>query len=68
MSGISAILNLDGSPVPQSEVEAEVWNPDNIPDVVRFKHDHEYLEAFEERLHAAMKVRLRSRRVPCAIA
>jgi asparagine synthase (glutamine-hydrolysing) len=41
------------------------WNADNIPDV-RFKHDHEYVEAFEERLHAAVKARLRSRRAPCA--
>ena len=37
----------------------------NIPDV-RFKNDHEYVEAFEERLHAAVKARLRSRRAPCA--
>ena len=41
------------------------WNADNIPDV-RFKHDHEYVEAFEELLHAAVKARLRGRRVPCA--
>ena len=41
------------------------WNADNIPDV-RFKHDHEYVEAFEELLHAAVKARLRSRRAPCA--
>ena len=41
------------------------WNADNIPDV-RFKHDHEYVEAFEERLRAAVKVRLRSARAPCA--
>jgi asparagine synthase (glutamine-hydrolysing) len=41
------------------------WSADNIPDV-RFKHDHEYLEAFEELLHAAVKARLRSRRAPCA--
>jgi asparagine synthase (glutamine-hydrolysing) len=42
------------------------WNADNIPDV-RFKHDHEYVEAFEERFHAAVKARLRSRRAPCAM-
>jgi asparagine synthase (glutamine-hydrolysing) len=41
------------------------WNADNIPDV-RFKHDHEYVEAFEELLHAAVKATLRSRRTPCA--
>jgi asparagine synthase (glutamine-hydrolysing) len=45
--------------------KTQFWNPDNIPDV-RFKHDHEYVEAFEERLHAAVKVRLRSARAPCA--
>jgi hypothetical protein len=55
MSGISAILNLD------------VWSPDNIPNA-RLNHDHEYLEAFEKHLHAAVKARLRSRRLPCAIA
>jgi len=54
MSGISAILNLD------------VWSPDNIPDA-RLNHDHEYLEAFEKHLHAAVKG-LCSRRLPCAIA
>ena len=41
------------------------WNPENIPDV-RFKNDHEYVEAFQERLDAAVKARLRSRRAPCA--
>ena len=41
------------------------WNADNIPDV-RFKHDHEYLEAFKEVLHAAVKANLRSRRAPCS--
>jgi asparagine synthetase B (glutamine-hydrolysing) len=47
--------------------KAQFWSPDNIPDV-RFKHDHEYLEAFEEQLHAAVKMRFRSRCVPCATA
>jgi asparagine synthase (glutamine-hydrolysing) len=41
------------------------WNPENIGDV-RFKSDHEYVEAFQERLNAAVKVRLRSLRAPCA--
>jgi asparagine synthase (glutamine-hydrolysing) len=41
------------------------WNPENIADV-RFKSDSEYVEAFQEHLNAAVKARLRSRRVPCA--
>jgi asparagine synthase (glutamine-hydrolysing) len=41
------------------------WNPENIADV-RFKDDHEYVEAFQERLNAAVGANLRSRRVPCA--
>ena len=41
------------------------WDPENIGDV-RFKSDHEYVEAFQERLNAAVKVRLRSLRAPCA--
>ena len=45
--------------------KTQFWNPYDIPDI-RFKSDHEYVEAFEERLHAAVKVRLRSRRAPCA--
>jgi asparagine synthase (glutamine-hydrolysing) len=45
--------------------KAQFWNPEKIPDV-RFKSDHEYVEAFRERLHAAVKARLRSRRAPCA--
>ena len=43
----------------------QFWNPENIADV-RFKRDHDYVEAFQERLDAAVKARLRSRRVPCA--
>src|SRR5262249_13351427 len=43
----------------------QFWNPANIADV-RFKRDHDYVEAFQERLDAAVKARLRSRRVPCA--
>jgi asparagine synthase (glutamine-hydrolysing) len=41
------------------------WDPENIADI-RFKSDHEYVEAFQERLNAAVKVRLRSLRPPCA--
>ena len=58
-------------PGPSSECAAQAsrktqfWNPENIADV-RFKSDHEYVEAFAERLQAAVKVRLRSRRAPCA--
>lgn len=42
------------------------WNPENIADL-RFKSDQEYVEAFQERLDAAVKARLRSRRTPCAL-
>src|SRR5262245_59799696 len=38
--------------------KAQFWYPENIPDV-RFKSDHEYVEAFQEHLHAAVKARLR---------
>jgi asparagine synthase (glutamine-hydrolysing) len=41
------------------------WDPENIGDV-RFKSDHDYVEAFRERLKAAVKVSLRSLRIPCA--
>src|SRR6516225_900155 len=41
------------------------WDPEQIPEV-RFKSDQEYVEAFQERFNAAVKARLRSRRVPCA--
>jgi asparagine synthase (glutamine-hydrolysing) len=41
------------------------WDPENIRDV-RLKNDDEYVEAFQECLKAAVKVRLRSLRVPCA--
>jgi asparagine synthase (glutamine-hydrolysing) len=43
----------------------QFWNPENIADV-RFKHDNDYVEAFQERLAAAVRAQLRSRRVPCA--
>jgi asparagine synthase (glutamine-hydrolysing) len=41
------------------------WDPENIADV-RFKSDHEYVEAFQERLDGAVKAGLRSCRTPCA--
>jgi asparagine synthase (glutamine-hydrolysing) len=42
------------------------WDPENIPDV-RFKKDEDYVEAFQEHLDAAVRVRLRGRRPPCAM-
>jgi asparagine synthase (glutamine-hydrolysing) len=41
------------------------WDPANISDV-RFKGDDEYVQAFRERLDAAVRARLRSFRTPCA--
>jgi asparagine synthase (glutamine-hydrolysing) len=41
------------------------WDPENIGDI-RFKSDRDYVEAFQERLNAAVKARLRSLRAPCA--
>jgi asparagine synthase (glutamine-hydrolysing) len=43
----------------------QFWNPENIADV-RFKQDQDYVEAFQECFHAAVKAQLRSRRAPCA--
>ena len=45
--------------------KGQFWDPQNISDV-RFKSDHDYVEAFQERLDAAVKASLRSSRVPCA--
>ena len=45
--------------------KTKFWDPQNISDV-RFKTDHEYVEAFQELFHAAVKARLRSHRTPCA--
>jgi asparagine synthase (glutamine-hydrolysing) len=56
-----SIVRVRGSSI----TKAQFWNPENIPDV-RFKSDHEYVEAFQECFHAAVKARLRSRRAPCA--
>jgi asparagine synthase (glutamine-hydrolysing) len=41
------------------------WNPENIPDI-RFKSDGDYVEAFQDRLEAAVRACLRSVRLPCA--
>jgi asparagine synthase (glutamine-hydrolysing) len=41
------------------------WDPENIPDL-RLKSDEDYVEAFRERLDAAVKARMRSCRTPCA--
>jgi asparagine synthase (glutamine-hydrolysing) len=43
----------------------QFWDPECIADV-RFTNDHDYVEAFKERLNDAVKVRLRSCRPPCA--
>jgi len=56
----ASVIRVRGS----SFSKAQFWNPENIPDV-RFKRDDEYVEALRERLHAAVKARLRSRRTPC---
>ena len=45
--------------------KVQFWNPEHIPDV-KFKRDHEYVEALQERLNLAVKARLRSLRAPCA--
>ena len=45
--------------------KSQFWNPENIADV-RFNSDHDYVEAFQERLDAAVKANLRSSRPPCA--
>jgi asparagine synthase (glutamine-hydrolysing) len=44
----------------------QFWAPERIADI-RFKHDHDYVEAFKERLDEAVRVSLRSRRSPCAM-
>ena len=43
----------------------QYWNPENIADV-RFKSDHDYVDALRQHLDIAVRARLRSRRVPCA--
>jgi asparagine synthase (glutamine-hydrolysing) len=41
------------------------WDPSGISDV-RFPNDRDYVEAFKERLHEAVRARLRSCGPPCA--
>src|SRR5262245_56463838 len=43
----------------------QFWDPEGIADV-RFANDDDYVEAFRERLEAAVRANLRSLRVPCA--
>jgi asparagine synthase (glutamine-hydrolysing) len=57
----ASVIRVRGS----SLLKTQFWDPEGIPEV-RFKTDEEYVEALQERLHAAVKARLRSRRAPCA--
>jgi len=43
----------------------QFWDPEGIADV-RFRNDHDYVEAFRERLDGAVRANLRSSRLPCA--
>jgi asparagine synthase (glutamine-hydrolysing) len=43
----------------------QFWDPEGIADV-RFTSDHDYVEAFKERLDEAVRARLRSFRTPCS--
>ena len=43
----------------------QFWDPEGIADV-RFTNDHDYVEAFKERLDEAVRASLRSCRPPCA--
>jgi len=43
----------------------QFWDPEGIADV-RFTNDADYVEAFREKLDAAVRASLRSLRVPCA--
>ena len=43
----------------------QFWDPEAIGDV-RFRNDHDYVEAFKERLNDAVSASLRSCRAPCA--
>ena len=43
----------------------QFWDPEGIADV-RFTNDHDYVEAFKERLDEAVRANLRSCRPPCA--
>ena len=43
----------------------QFWDPEGIAEV-RFSNDHDYVEAFKERLDRAVRASLRSCRPPCA--
>jgi asparagine synthase (glutamine-hydrolysing) len=43
----------------------QFWSPEGIADV-RFRNDHDYVEAFNVRLEEAVRANLRSSRPPCA--
>jgi asparagine synthase (glutamine-hydrolysing) len=43
----------------------QFWDPEGIADV-RFRNDHDYVEAFKVRLDEAVRVNLRSYHPPCA--
>jgi asparagine synthase (glutamine-hydrolysing) len=43
----------------------QYWSPENISDI-KLKSDHDYVEAFQEHLEAAVKANLRCHGVPCA--
>jgi asparagine synthase (glutamine-hydrolysing) len=49
----------------KSMAKNQFWDAESIAEV-RFKNDNEYVEAFQERLNAAVKASLRSCSVPCA--
>jgi len=46
-------------------IKRQFWGFEGITDV-RFTNDHDYVEAFKERLDAAVRASLRSYRPPCA--
>jgi asparagine synthase (glutamine-hydrolysing) len=43
----------------------QFWDPEGITDL-RFTNDHDYVEAFKDRLDEAVRARLRTCRLPCA--
>src|SRR5262249_50586775 len=57
----ASMIRVRGSSLSKSQF----WNRENSPDV-RVKRDDEYVEALRDRLDAAVKGRLRSRRTPWA--
>src|SRR4029078_3528562 len=56
------LVRLDGARLSKDRF----WDPTNIPNI-RYKKDEDYVEAFQERLTQAVKARLRSISVPCAL-